>query len=401
MTVQTRNVFYFSGFDPRGAAYYSRLFRTELRKYGYGIARRADNPASLVPDQLCHQLFAINNGTAAPPGISPIGAAKLNLFLMKWEDIVRHHWPTSLWNLLIAGCQTYWTGLGKVSLKKVWEISRGTFCAGVLPLLLVAITIAWLALVFLLAKTFIDSLLPSALSRLHFPSLALAATTAILAVHPLLLTIEKTGVFWLIRIFRFNLLLATSEPPEIVERQQAWVESIIQQQRENPSDEVVLLGHSVGTIVMMEVARKLMTDPRWQGMNVGRPTKMLTLGHCIPFVSLHPNATSFRKTLHILSQYDDIEWWDVTAKIDPLCFYMSSPLGEVSQQNTRPGKPVLRTARFFRMYAPQTWKTLRRDKLRLHFLYLVVPEIDCDFNLYRLICGSKPMEVSMNGTSNV
>lgn len=400
MIVKTRNVFYFSGFDPRGAAHYSRLFQTELRKYGYAIIGHAKNSTS-GSDKLCRQLCAVNAGAATSSGTSPIGEARLNLFLMKWDDIVRHHWPTSAGDLLIAGWQVYRTGLANVSLKKIWEINRGAFWAGVLPLLLAATAVAWLAFVFALTKILFDAALPSYLSQSHFPSVALSATVAILAAYMLPRTLEKTGAFWLIRIFRFNLLLATNELPNVRKRQQAWVESIIQQQRENPSDEVVLIGHSVGTIVMMEVARKLMTEARWQAVSGGRPTKILTLGNCIPFVSLHPSAASFRETLSMLDQCRDIEWWDITAKIDPLCFYLSSPLGEVGNQNARPGKPVLRTARFFRMYAPQTWKTLRNDKLQLHFLYLAAPEIDCDFNLYRLICGSQPMEVSMNGTGNV
>ncbi len=400
MTVQTRNVFYFCGFDPRGCAHYSRLFRTELRKYGFAIVGHADNPTTM-PDKLCRRLRAANAEAATSRGTSHIGETKLNLFLMKWDDIVRHHWPTSVWSLLIAGWGVYRTGLANISLKKVWEISRGAFWAGVLPLLVIAIALAWLALVFSLARTLFDASLPPALTRSDFPSIALAAGVVILAARALPPAIEKTGAFWLIRIFRFNLLLATNELPEIRQRQQAWVESIIQQQRENPSDEVVLLGHSVGTIVMMEVAKKLMNDPRWQALNGGRPTKMLTLGNCIPFVSLHPSAASFRKTLCKLGQCDDIEWWDITAKVDPLCFYLSSPLGERGKQNAVNGKPVLRAARFFRMYTPQTWQTLRHDKLQLHFLYLAMPEIDCDFNLYRLICGSHPVEVPMNGASNV
>jgi hypothetical protein len=169
---------------------------------------------------------------------------------------------------------------------------------------------------------------------------------------------------------------------------------------DNPSDEVVLVGHSVGTIILTEVAGKLINDSRWRAMTGTTPTKILTLGNCIPFVSLHPNADSFRDTVRMLSECEAIEWWDITAKVDPLCFYLSSPMGKAGEQSIA-GKPALRAARFFRMYEPQRWKRMRRNKLELHFLYLKTPDIDRDFNLYRLICSASPLEVPMHGASHV
>lgn len=399
MTVQTRNVYYFSGFDPRGTAYYSRLFRTELRKSGYAVTLRTAG-FQQVPDPLCQQIVGVTPvGTAVSVG-DLAGQTHLNLFLMKWDDIVRQHWPTSIWSLLTAGSQVYRTGLGKIPLQKVWQISHGAFWAGLLPLLLLALMIASLALVFLLVRSLVDLALPASLSQLHFPAMAIAAIAVVAMGVALPRVAERSGAFWLIRIFRFNLLLAADKLPEVNERQCAWVESIIRREMDNPSDEVVLVGHSVGTIVLTEVARKLITDPRWQAMTGTRPTKILTLGNCIPFVSMHPDAARFRDTLCMLGDCEAIEWWDITAKVDPLCFFLSSPMGEAGQPSAV-GKPALRTARFFRMYPPQQWKRMRRNKLGLHFLYLKVPDIDRDFNLYRLICSAKPLEVPMQGASHV
>ena len=399
MTVQTRNVYYFSGFDPRGAAYYERLFRTELRKFGCVVSLHTAG-LQRASDPLSRQIVGTTPGNTTSSSTADAGQTRLNLFLMKWDDIVRQHWLTTAWPLLIAGLEVYRTGLGKIPLRKVWQISHGAFWAGLLPLLLLGLMLASLTLVFLFSKALVDLVLPASASQLHFPALILAAIVMIVTGAAVPVIAEKIGVLWLVRIFRFNLLLATEKLPEIGERQQAWVESIIRRQMDNPSDEVVLVGHSVGTIVLTEVARKLITDPRWQAMTGTTPTKILTLGNCIPFVSLHPNADSFRDTVRMLSECEAIEWWDITAKIDPLCFYLSSPMGKAGEQCIA-GKPALRAARFFRMYEPQQWKRMRRNKLELHFLYLKTPDIDRDFNLYRLICSASPLEVPMYGASHV
>lgn len=398
MTVQTRNVYYFSGFDPRGTAYYYRLFRTELRKSGYAVALRTAG-VQPAPDPLSQQLVGVAPVDTAVAGKAPSGHTHLNLFLMKWDDIVRQHWPTSFGSLLMAGLQVYRTGLSNIPLRKVWQISHGAFWAGVLPLMLLALMLAILALAVLLVNSLVDTVLPASLSQPHFPALAISAIAVIAIGASLPRVAEKSGAFWLIRIFRFNLLLAADKLPEVNERQRAWVESIIRRQMDNPSDEVVLVGHSVGTIILTEVARQLVTDPRWQAMTGTRPTKILTLGNCIPFVSLHPDAARFRDSLRMLGDCQAIEWWDITAKVDPLCFFLSSPMGEPGQPSVA-GKPALRTARFFRMYPPQQWKRMRRNKLGLHFLYLKVPDIDRDFNLYRLICGANPLDVPLQGASH-
>ncbi len=383
MTVNTRNVYFFSGFDPRGTGYYYRLFRTELRKSGYAVGSR-NLGSHHSPDALSPRIAVT----------SPGGQTNLNLFLMKWDDIVRRHWLTSGWALLVAGLKVYRAGLMKIPLGKVWQISHGAFWAGLLPVLLPLMMLLVLTLFFGVATSLVDLAAPAGILTLHASAqvftalgLALAFTGATFSF-----VAEKTGVLWLIRIFRFNLLLANGRLPDLDERQRAWVESILRRQLENPSEEVVLLGHSVGTILLTEVARQLADDPRWRSVNGNRPTKILTLGNCIPFVSLHPDADSFRDTLRKLSQSEAIEWWDVTAKVDPLCFYLSSPMGEAGKQAAA-GKPVLHVARFFRMYEPQRWKRMRRNKLELHFLYLRTPDIDRDFNLYRLICSATPFDV--------
>ncbi len=326
---------------------------------------------------------------------SSTGHARLNLFLMKWDDIIRRHCLTSPWALLMAGWQVYRTGLINISLKKVWRISHGAFWAGLLPLLSFVLALLSLTLIFLLAKKLLDLAIPASFANRQFASLALAAVAVILVAKPVAKIAERSGVFWLVRIFRFNLLFATGQLPEIEERQRDWVESIIRRQTDHPSDEVVLVGHSVGTIVMIEVAKQLLADSRWSVLRGATPTKIVTLGNCIPFVSLHPKADRFRRALHVLTESESSQWWDVTAKVDPLCFYRSSPLGGTSQQKPAISQPELRAARFFRMYEPDRWKRMRRNKLGLHFLYLMNPDIDCDFNLYRLLCSTQPLEAQL------
>ena len=89
-TVQLRNVYYFSGFDPRGPAYYLRLFRKESRKAGFttDYSHRADH-------DLLGKFFlrweANCYGAGAPPSCAPGEHIVVNHFFMKWDDIIKAH----------------------------------------------------------------------------------------------------------------------------------------------------------------------------------------------------------------------------------------------------------------------------------------------------------------------
>jgi hypothetical protein len=60
-----------------------------------------------------------------------------------------------------------------------------------------------------------NALLPTSITDWHFPSLFVASIAVTLAAYSLIGIADRAGVFWLIRIFRFNLLLATNKLPEI------------------------------------------------------------------------------------------------------------------------------------------------------------------------------------------
>jgi hypothetical protein len=49
--------------------------------------------------------------------------------------------------------------------------------------------------------------------------------------------------------------------------------------------------------------------------------------------------------------------------------------------------PVLHSASFFKMYAPQNWAAIRQSKLDAHFLYLRAPELAGNFNLLDVLYG--------------
>jgi hypothetical protein len=105
-----------------------------------------------------------------------------------------------------------------------------------------------------------------------------------------------------------------------------------------------------------------------------------------------PKAQLFKEALQRLSFHPHLLWWDVTAKIDPLCFYRAHPLAKTDVDHSKALMPVLHSASFYKMYSPQSWAVIRQKKLDAHFLYLLTPELAGNFNLYDVLYGTRLFE---------
>ena len=168
----------------------------------------------------------------------------------------------------------------------------------------------------------------------------------------------------------------------------AMAERILQDSRQKPVDEVLVIGHSVGTMLAVSVAARLLRMAP-EGLPAHR---LITLGGCIPLLSLNPSAVTFRRDLAELGQAKRLPWVDVAAVADPLCFAGSHPLTVSGVAAPCPGQPRLETARFFRLFPAARYRVLKRNKLRLHFQYLMAGEIAGEYDYFRLTAGPDPVK---------
>jgi pimeloyl-ACP methyl ester carboxylesterase len=328
--IRHRRVHAFSGFDPRGAAHDHHLAQTEAHRVQPSGLRLEVGP------RLRSGPHGHTWTVRCHSGDTEVCTTHVR---MGWDDLVRQHWRyTPLHWLRTAG---------RVYAALVREVGIGR------------------------------------LYRLHPPAL-------FAALWPLC---GGPGGAWLLRIYGFLWQLGRAQVPALDARRTAWVEQIIALQESDPVEEVVLCGHSVGALLAVSTAAALQNEPRWQRLQAGRRTGLVTLGGCYVGLTLRDGAgaQAFRDALVALSQAPQWAWLDVTARIDPLCLDGAHPLAGTAEHTTLPG-PVNRSARFFQMYSPERWKTLRRDKQRTHGLYLMTPERTGNFDLHDLLYGPRPFE---------
>jgi hypothetical protein len=364
--VKRRRVHYFSGFDPRGAAHYHRLCREEASKpQPHGGALQVGAREKISP-------MVSRWRVAWSADASSARKVQTEHVFMGWDDLIRANWSRTPMALAREFVGTYVHIFRHIGAARVWRMYRPAFKAGALPLAV------------LLGPILVAALLGAAVGIWGWVIGLMAA----MLIGGLAL---RGGLLWLLRIYTFFTRMGRGPIDGHGARTAAWVEQIVAQQQADPVDEVLLVGHSVGTLIMVDTVDSLLRDARWQALQGARPTAVLTLGQSFPMVALAPAAHGFRDALQRLSQHASLCWWDVTARIDPLCFYNLHPLADAGVPKAGARWPVLHAARFMHMYEPARWARIRANKLQAHFLYLMTSDKPGNFSLMDVLYGPRSL----------
>lgn len=375
--IHRRRVHYLPGFDPRGARFYHQLYAREaaLQSALNRLHPTVGPRLKLTPH---FSSWSVHSS-------SPLGEVSTDYQFMGWDDIVRHHWPSNTAPLLAQCLPMYSDYLRSGGIFKVRKISNTALFTGLFPagyLLLLALASSAL---FWSAQASVGALANSPLAG-GAAGFALCASLGQAAFKHA----NRIGIPWLLRTFGFIHRWSSGHVPELELRAHAIAEHILESHRRDPAQETLLIGHSVGCLLAVCVAARLLElsahphsppppDPL-------ASMHLLTLGHCIPLISLLPQAQSFRAQLRSVGNQPRLSWTDISAKADPLCFFRSSPLLPSDSL-----KPSLRTARFFRMFPPHTYRKMRRDKIRLHFQYLMASQLPTPYDFFALTAGPNPL----------
>jgi hypothetical protein len=386
-SIKSRRIYYFGGFDPRGAGHYHKLFGTQAKKtqdekVNIRIGRRKRSGDFTNSWQVSYERIDSESKTSEIIHTKHV--------IMGWDDIIRSHWIKSPFEIIYSFFSIYSQPQSWSALNRARKIFFPAYFSGIFPFVFFTSYFLIIFLYFLSIKKISENSVYyyffsiSSLTVNVFSPVALTYIFYVLA--------KRTGVLWLLRIFRFNIIFSKNIIEALEIRQKEWVEKIIIQQIQDPVDELIFSAHSVGTLLLVGVIDDLLADDRWIEINPQKNTQLLTLGQCYPFITLMPSATRFRMALQRICKSDRILWLDVTARIDPLCFYGIHPLQDSGVDIRIYSQPIPYKARFFKMYSPDQWKKIKKNKILVHFLYLMAPEKSGGFNIYDFFYGTGNFE---------
>ncbi|MDD2828393.1 MAG: hypothetical protein PHW18_02335 [Sulfuricurvum sp.] len=361
MNVKKRVVYYLSGFDPRGVHHYYSLYKENFNNQMTINGMKG----TVSPRKNLHQweIDATDQG---------IHVNTLYNFL-SWDDIIRSEWSSGLLNYYkdLFYCIVAYLSNGLII--KYAKASPKQMIAGLYPgfYLLGALVIAIYGSISLYQS--IEGIIGIA-SGIIFSILTMMLFEKIG---------NTIGVFWLLRIYAFSVRWGRGEIDTIEERINHFSDAIaIQLNIAEDVDEVLLISHSVGTILAVSVLARILEKADHLDK-----FGMITLGECIPLVSFQPNADKYRAELQKIAENKDIIWVDYTAPIDGACFPLHDFMQSSSIQQSGMNLHYL-SPRFHTLFDKITYAKLRRDWYTTHFLYLMSTEISGGYDYYKISAGA-------------
>jgi hypothetical protein len=359
-----RRVYFLSGFDPRGASFYYRLFAGQLQTYAsrqgrdLQIGRRRRQPDPLL------SAWQVRECESALPA----GSLPLEVCFLHWDDIARQNWPKNPLRLIWDGVGIYgWYVLGG-GLLRIGRLAPAVALGGLWPLLFFGF---WILLTLTAAAGVATGLQPlGGLAVGAAVGFAVAMAMAALGWK----LAERLGVVWLYRSIRFTHRLGQARDAGLHQRLEALAGRILALEEQNPATEVLLVGHSSGSFVMAMLAAHLCREPAWGQSGLDQRLRLLSLGQNLANLAVHRRATGFHADLQLLAQEPRLPWLDVTSEDDFLCFAGVDPYASCGVPCQGESYPMLRLIPLAQRQQLNNWWALASHQFDLHFEYLRTAE---------------------------
>jgi len=329
-----RKILYIPGFDPRSGSFYKRMLFQAFPELKQTVTHNTKNRCVFETDNTL-----------------------IDYEVLSWSDEVKAYWAGGL----IGNVNNMLSIFKEFVFRGAWgrmrKLSKRDSVQKYFSVYFFSI---WIALNVFASAYLIGDLITQQ-AWLFFA----IATSILVAVNVLLYRLfDKIHMFWISRIIHFFSIYSRQQVPLVMQKEaefKARLLAMLDAQAAGEFDEVVLVAHSVGTVLCMNMLADLMENPRTKNL------KVVTLGHCVTAVSVIKSSGWFNDKL---KRFKDRQfaWIDVTAGKDAVNFYKVSP---GYHADIKPDQTL--SARFYEVFEATFYKQLKWDFYKVHFLYLAKP----------------------------
>jgi hypothetical protein len=366
-----RAVFFIAGFDPNGAQYLYWLFRREFGKDNALYGRRA-NVGRLVTDADKLPGWRIETEDGGRPVavdytvLSPRAVVVGNYYV---RDVVRliAAYVHALYAFLRSGAVLY------VPKAPVPAIIMMVYVALAVPgFFWIGTTLA------------------------HWPMLLLGdigpawrlvgqVVGGLVLLQAVYLAERVIWLYFFVSALRMLVLQAQGRAPALDRMVAEWVRIVAERQTLRRYDEVLIVGHSIGSIQGIEMAEQLLRDPAFAGT---QRLSLLTIGSADGLLSCQRNARRFHAATAAAATAPDLVWVEYFAPTDAICRGWIDPvafagidLGGRAQRG-----PAMRKVDLAAMFPGFNARRLPINLVKQHFLYLSAADRKTDYSYFQTIC---------------
>jgi hypothetical protein len=161
-------------------------------------------------------------------------------------------------------------------------------------------------------------------------------------------------------------------------------EQIVEVARESTVDEILILGHSLGAVLAIDLIDRILA--RQPALGLGGPRlAFITIGSSVLKIGLHRGARDFRAAVARVATAAGVFWGDYQARVDIMNFYGAHPTAEMAL--TAGAGPVVRRVEIGRMLEHSFYRKIRLHFFRLHCQFISGNDRRAEYDYFMLVCG--------------
>lgn len=359
----TRLVFHVGGYDPRSPARVHRRFVQELRRFEttWSVKTVASEPI-ITTDEARWGLAASG----------PNWRVETDYRLVRWDDLIEASERVPLWRRILRGVHAFADFLAGGALvaylRTNWRYA-GFF---LYPVVLLAV----LAVIAVLFGVFIGRGSGATFAGIFAGAAAFAGL-----IHWPGRWLHLPLLFddW-----NFSRAYIKASNPVLDRRLERMAHEVVAAARDQKADEVVLVGHSLGAVLAVDILDRALSLYPELGRN-GTRMVLLSVGSSLLKIGLHRGASRFRAALQRVANAQGVVWGEYQALTDVMNFYKTDPvmcLGIASERS-----PVIRLVRIRRMLAPTAYRRIRRNFFRVHCQFVRANDCRASYDYFMFLCG--------------
>jgi hypothetical protein len=387
--VQHRHIIYVQGYDPRGLAQHYRTFRTELRKFAglYGIDATTSRPETAADGETAFWTIDTRG---------PDWETRTRYDFLRTEDFIQNDLARPIWRTVFRAVGIYWRLVFAGTIARFWKANWRFATFITYPHLLLLVEAALAA-----AVAFVSGWILQALGIAGLVAAALAVLLFVALLSAMLnYTESRTYLLYLLADTIWTWEFSRRQRPEWDQRIDRFAQHLVQAARDSKADEIVIVGHSSGSFLSIEIlARALELDPQ---LGQRRPRIMLlTIGANFPIVGFHAVSQGFRDHLRRLAVETSIDWIDCQSRKDVMNFYPFDPVaGHGIEAGAARRNPTIVPVRFREIIKPEHYNRFRWKFFRVHFQFVMANERPHAYDFFMIVCGPVPLRERMTAQAS-
>jgi hypothetical protein len=149
-------------------------------------------------------------------------------------------------------------------------------------------------------------------------------------------------------------------------------------------DEILVVGHSLGAVLAIDLIDKTLRLQPALGLG-GPRVAFISIGSSILKIGLHRAASEFRAALARVATAPGVFWGDYQARVDIMNFYGTHPTAAMALKDG--AMPVVRFVEIGRMLEHATYRKMRLRFFRLHCQFISGNDRRAEYDYFMLTCG--------------